>query len=449
MYNIEDAVIIGITGRVGKTSTAYLVHEYLKAIGKKSILYSSAKIDSPCTNWSTNIGLEFTYTDLNQIVQTLHEAVAYEAEFIILECWEQSILCDLFEEIPFDLKVMTKFYYTGNGHRGAEMVYNNKLKFFKDEQDAKCLINVVNYDPLEKSQIAKFVSEMNASNVVLMDSVRIDNCKSKSDYINHFNTSSLYEDHRKYLNVDDIKYTINSFEEQATESKLNINLNGVELSIETPLISGYHIENITTAAAILNEVGALNTEYFKVFLADQDLEVPGRMEAIQWRDRTIIIDNLSDFALNAVKRFKADNPVKAVVGYKVIESIFNENFRISHPDRTVQDGLQGWDRDPMIINELADYAYITVGGLGRYTAEELTSTFADKTTIPHEVILDRKEAIKKALLDSEENDIICILRRGGESHFIRSYDKIEFFKDRELLDECIEEIEESEKETAE
>ena len=446
MYNIEDAVIIGITGRVGKTSTAYLVHEYLKSIGKRSILYSSAKIDSPCANWSTDIGLEFTYNDVNQIVQTIHEAVAYEAEFIILECWEQSILSGLFDEIPFDLKVMTKFYYTGNGHRGAEMVYNNKLRFFKNEKNAKCLINVVNYDPLEKSQIARFVSETGASDIVLMDSVRIDNCKNKSDYINHFNTSPLYEDHRKYLNVNDIKYTINSFEEQAEISKANINLNGTELSIETPLISGYHIENITTAAAILNEVNALDIESFKAFLADPDLEVPGRMEAIQWRDRTIIIDNLSDFALNAIKRFSNNNPIKAVVGYKVTESIFNENFRTVHPDRRVQDGLQGWDRDPMIINELADYAYITVGGIGRYTAEYLTSTFANKTTIPHEVILDRKEAIKKALLDSEENDIIAILRRGGESIFIRSYDKVEFFKDRELLDAVIDEIEENEKE---
>lgn len=45
----EEIKIIGITGSSGKTTVANIIHEYLKRLGKKSVLYSSAKIDSPAT----------------------------------------------------------------------------------------------------------------------------------------------------------------------------------------------------------------------------------------------------------------------------------------------------------------------------------------------------------------------------------------------------------------
>ena len=144
MYSLTDAIIIGITGRAGKTSVAYLTHEYLKSIGKKSILYSSTKVDSPCSKLIDN-GMFFTFSDEKQIAQILKEAVAYEAEFIIIECWEQSIAEGVFDNIPFDLKVMTKLLSTSNGHIDGNTIYQNKLKFFKDEEDAKCLINIVGH----------------------------------------------------------------------------------------------------------------------------------------------------------------------------------------------------------------------------------------------------------------------------------------------------------------
>lgn len=444
MYKLEDAIIIGITGRVGKTSVAYLTHEYLKEIGKRSILYSSAKIDSPSVEQSASTGMEFSYRNIQHLVNILHEAVAYEAEYIIIECWEQSILADLFKSIPFDIKVLTKYFHTGNGHRGADMVYDNKLQFFKDEEDAICIMNVVNYDPLNKSQVANLVRDANPSNLVLIDSVRIPEMNGKADYENYFNTADIYADHRANFSVSDIKYHLNSYTERAHGSDFNINLNGHDIQLTTDLVSGYHIENILTTVAILQEAGIFDEDSFKQFISDPDLEIPGRLESIQWNGRTILIDNLADFTLNAVNKFKGDSTVKAVIGYKVVESLFTESFRSAYPDRRVQDGLQGWDREPMIINELADYAYITVGGLGRYTAEDLTNTFASKTTIPHEIILDRKDAIEKALRDSQEGDIICILRRGGEGVFLRSYETIEIFTDRELVDIAIRTIEREE-----
>ena len=41
--------IIGITGSRGKSTTAIIIHNYLKYLGYKSVLYSSATVDSPAS----------------------------------------------------------------------------------------------------------------------------------------------------------------------------------------------------------------------------------------------------------------------------------------------------------------------------------------------------------------------------------------------------------------
>lgn len=56
--NTKDLKIIGITGSRGKSSTAYIVHEYLKQLGYKSVLYSSVKVDSPASFTNPNEAVE-------------------------------------------------------------------------------------------------------------------------------------------------------------------------------------------------------------------------------------------------------------------------------------------------------------------------------------------------------------------------------------------------------
>ena len=43
----KDFTFIGITGSRGKSTVCFMIHEFLKEKGYKSILYSSIGIDSP------------------------------------------------------------------------------------------------------------------------------------------------------------------------------------------------------------------------------------------------------------------------------------------------------------------------------------------------------------------------------------------------------------------
>lgn len=58
MSNNKDFKIIGITGSYGKTTTIKIVNEYLKAKGKRSVLFASCGIDLPNSNYDKDDEIE-------------------------------------------------------------------------------------------------------------------------------------------------------------------------------------------------------------------------------------------------------------------------------------------------------------------------------------------------------------------------------------------------------
>jgi len=86
LYDINDLKVIGITGTCGKTSVAVLIHRYLQSIGKKSVLYSSAYVDSPATAINRKIGYDPAQITEEFIANVLNECREYEADYLIFEC---------------------------------------------------------------------------------------------------------------------------------------------------------------------------------------------------------------------------------------------------------------------------------------------------------------------------------------------------------------------------
>ena len=61
-------------------------------------------------------------------------------------------------------------------------------------------------------------------------------------------------------------------------------------------------------------------------------------------------------------------------------------------------------------------------------------------SIDKSFVKDRKEAIKKAILNSKENDIIFISGRGNREILCSSYEKISLSKDIDLLKQILSEV---------
>src|SRR5690554_5657453 len=144
--DIDSIKIIGITGSRGKSSTAFLVHEYLESLGYKSILYSSIKIKSPTSYTNEDEACEVPLQDENILLNIIEEAEAYNADFIILEVNETAIEKGLIEGIPFTVRALTNINPHHNDEQYTTEEYINlKRSFFKnipEDEDCTCVLGL-------------------------------------------------------------------------------------------------------------------------------------------------------------------------------------------------------------------------------------------------------------------------------------------------------------------
>ena len=106
-FNTDNLKVIGITGSVGKSTTAVIVHEYLKSLGYKSVLYSTAKIDSPASIIKPDEACEISFNTEEELLNIIEETEAYGADYLVLEINDSTIEKGLIKEIPFTVRALT------------------------------------------------------------------------------------------------------------------------------------------------------------------------------------------------------------------------------------------------------------------------------------------------------------------------------------------------------
>ncbi len=411
--------IIGITGSRGKSTTALMIHNYLKYIGYKSTLYSSVMVDSPASYLKKNEAYEVAVRDEKALLSIIEEAEAYGAEYLVLEVNESALAKGFLKDVPFDVRVLTNLNPKHNLEEYTEEEYVElKKSFFKDiEEECKCVLGFQDYDKelLDKLlQLNKYPKYIAASNYIA---------------------------NVKGLNANEVTGLLTGLETDIDGMKLQFRLNGKTYELDTNLLMSYNALNVLTVLTTLEVLGVLNVSQFEKML--NGLVIPGRAEVFRANGRLVVVDTHLPAMLECLKTLKDQgkvNQIKVVVGsighgYKHWEERFKtEEFALQRKEvrKYAMNLLKG----------VADYVYLTESDSGKENpleiCKELESYLDVKT--PSTIIVDREEAIKQAIYDSKEGDVVFISGRGNRRVLCNSENTMKLLKDSDVVKQALEQL---------
>lgn len=426
----KDPIVIGITGTVGKTSTAYILTEYLKALGKKVTLLSSASIDVPISIMAKNVCVPIPIQSTNFLKNFLQLSLDYNSDYIIIEVSEEALRDNRLNGIPFDIKVLTHFWHNWmEGTITNEEYFENKSSFFTNEDNVKYFYHV------SSENLQSFL--LKANNPIL--------------YGSKFNANGIP--------AEAITYRIKEFFATLKKQYIEIQTPTDIITLRTESIyNSAAVQNVCGIVSILDYLNILNEKLLEETL--NNTKVPGR-KIIHANNRTIVItlNYLNDIHLFKELLNNEINPNAL--------DIIGEDFTNTYNKIVVVDGLTGWSPiwDGVATSEeafftdltnntntyfnskstafdIVDKYYITNVNPGScnnkklldYIEDTLKSSGKPIIRMPH-----RKECLRQVLLDSEPGDIIFISGRASFDIYQDNDDTL-FFTDEEVIKAFLERL---------
>ncbi|MBI4335395.1 MAG: UDP-N-acetylmuramoyl-L-alanyl-D-glutamate--2,6-diaminopimelate ligase, partial [Candidatus Omnitrophica bacterium] len=375
----EKIKVIGVTGTNGKTTITYLLERIFKKAG-----YKAGIIGTIAHRWGDNI-IEARNTTPGSIeLQHLLSGMARDgARYCVMEVSSHSLDQDRVRGVDFKTAIFTNI--TGEHldyHKTFEKYLDAKITLFANlKKGATAVLNAD--DPSFKTV------KRNVRARVLTYGI-----KNEAD-----------------IRADEIKFGLDA-------SEFVIRAREVSFKVFSPLIGVFNIYNIlAAAAAALNE--SVSIKYLKAAISTFR-GAEGRLEPVDTnRDFKIFIDYAhTDNAL--------ENVLKALRPYvrNRLITVFGcggDRDRFKRP------------RMGRVASELSDYVIITSDNprseAPRAIATEIEAGI-NRDFKSREVVLDRRQAIARALGMASGGDIVLIAGKGHEKYQIMG-DKTLPFSDRD------------------
>ena len=392
----------------------------MKSIGLKSVLFASCGIDLEISNYDKNSEVDIPIFNETSLINAIDGAIKERADYLILEINERTIEKGYIEGIPFSIRALTNIVPKHNTLSYTEEEYVNiKKSFFTfdDEDDCTCI-----YTLTEKELLEELISQNNKPYKVVSSEyvARVKGVEDeKIDYMLHQGT-------KEFDSLEGLNFNIK------TKTK--------DVECHTNLIMPFNALNITLAYAILDSLGEMEDSKFNQLL--EEIKIPGRDEVIRYNKRTIIISVTCTPHLEILKRYKENNKINNII---LITGSFGNGFNSwlsEYKDENFKNYVNEsmrWAYSYFIKN--ADKIYITTNDYASSNVSELLKSQENeiKGKIAYEVIENRKAAIKKAIEESEEGDVIFISGRGNRKVFCNNTKSVEMYLDKEIVNKEIRE----------
>ena len=357
--------LIGVTGTKGKTTTTFMIKEILEKAGKKVGLIGTVATYINGKNLGDS---DRTTPESLELQRLFAKMVEEKVEYVVMEVSSQSLKLHRVDGCEFNYVIFTNFsedHISEKEHPDMQDYFESKLKLFK-----MCNKGFVNIDDLYGSKIPSMFPD---SEII---GYGIDNFGN-------------------FL-ARDITVT-NSY----VDYKAKISDRNERVKIDIP--GRFTVYNSLAAICVCKKIG-VDSEIIKEALLN--IKVPGRSEMV---DNKLELPIMIDYAHSPESLQNILSAVKTYTRGRVI-SVFGCGGDRDTRKRPIMGEISG---------RVADYTIITSDNPRTEKPEDIVDQIEEgikKTKGKYEVIVDRKEAIQKAIKMASKVDIVVLAGKGHETY---------------------------------
>ena len=361
-YPDKKLKMIGVTGTDGKTSTTTIIQTligsdlcgYIGTNGRSCAKFSG---DNPNTT-----------PDAQNMYMYLDEFVRFDCQYASIETSSEAFFRGRLQAMEFDVSAITNVTSEHlNIHGSFENYLESKLMLFKQtKKDGYCILNKDD-QYFEKAREA-------CNGKVLTYGVDSDN-------------DLVIKDFKVYPNHTDIIF----------------NYKGENINVDSPLMGDFNVYNL--ACAILCTL-ALGFSMEEILKRIKNIKVSGRLELLNTNTPYYV---MVDYA-------HTPNGIAKLLNFVHTLDINRSIVVIG------QAGERDYLKRPKVGNvvvENASYAIFTAEDPRSENPEDICNDIIKELKDTHdnyEIVLDRREAICKAVDMASENDMVLVLGKGNETY---------------------------------
>lgn len=404
----EKLIVIGVTGTSGKTTTSYLISQLLELTGHRVGLTSTAVFKVGPHEWLNN--RKMTMLGRGETHRLLRQMVRAGCQYAVVETSSEGLVQHRAVGIHYDLVVFTNLTPEHLEAHGGFVNYKAaKLKLF--------------------AQLAQSQPKQLAGQSI----PRIIIANADSEHAVDFLMPAV--DQKFAFSVQTTPTPTNPpplCAEQITTSAqgLSFTVNGVKFT--APLLGDFNVANLLSALVTLHALGVSFDQLAAV--TPQLKSCPGRLELINaGQPFTIIVDYA--FEPNALKGLYRVVDQFRRPGSKVIQLLGSAGGGRDKKPRPIKGELAAKNADIVIVTNEDPYDEDPQSIIDQVANGAAAAGKADGQNLFR--ILDRREAIAKAVLLARSGDIVLITGKGCEQAIAVANGKLMSWDDRMVVREEI------------
>lgn len=370
-YPNEKINMIGITGTKGKSTTSYyikyILDEYMKDLNKNETAIISS-IDT--YDGKSRAEAVLTTPEPVELFNHIRNAVDSNIENLVMEVCSQALKIERVYGILYNYGVflnISEDHISNIEHKDYEEYFTSKLKLFKQTKTA--VVNL-NTDDLDRV---------------------LESAKDSKRLITFGNTE----------NADVYGYNIRK---EGMNTVFNVRTKNFDEEIILTMPGLFNVENALAAIAVTSDMGV---PYKNIYNGLKKAKASGRMEVYSDKKQEVVV--IVDYAHNKLSFQKLyESTIKEYPKREII-TVFGCPGNHAQNRRKDLGELSG---------KYSNMNYLTMEDPRNEDPEDICkeiSTYIEKENGKYKIILDREEAIKRAIFEAKPNSVILITGKGNET----------------------------------